>query len=128
MSFNKLNLPKLLIGDWLVVCISAGLVACLFATLWSVEPATKLRIRQGDKVYGTYSLNQTRTLNIHGPLGDSIISIKAGQARFVSSPCHNQYCVHQGWLNRAGQAAICLPNQVSLELLGAKKTYDSLNY
>ncbi len=128
MSFTQFSLPKLLIGDWLVVCMSVGLVAWLFVSLWSFEPATKLQIRQGNKIYGTYSLNQTRTLNIHGTLGDSIISIKAGQARFVSSPCHNQYCVHQGWLKHAGQAAICLPNQVSLELLGAKKTYDSLNY
>ena len=128
MSLTKPHLPILLYGDWLIIGISAGLVALLFATLWSFEPAAKLRIRQGNKIYGTYSLNQTRILNIHGPLGDSVITIKAGQAKFVSSPCHNQYCVHQGWLKRTGQAAICLPNQVSLELLGTKKTYDSLSY
>ncbi len=128
MSFTRKNLLKLLPGDWLIIVASVVVVGLLFTSLWSFEPAAKLRIRQGDKVYGTYSLNQTRLLSIHGPLGDSIISIKAGQVRFVSSPCHNQYCVHQGWLKRAGQAAICLPNQVSLELLGAKKAYDSLNY
>lgn len=128
MSFTRQNLLKLLPGDWLIVLASVVVVGLLFASFWSFEPAAKLRIRQGDKIYGTYSLNQTRTLSIHGPLGDSIISIKAGQVRFISSPCHNQYCVHQGWLKRAGQAAICLPNQVSLELLGAKKAYDSLNY
>ena len=128
MVFFKKNLPSLLVGDWLVICISSVLIALLFATLWSFEPAAKLRIRQNDKIVGTFSLNQTRILNIHGPLGDSVISIQAGQARFVSSPCHNQYCVHQGWLKRVGQVAICLPNQVSLELLGTKKTYDSLNY
>ncbi len=128
MSLTKLHLPILLNGDWLIIGISAGMVALLFATLWSFEPAAKLRIRQGNKIYGTYSLNQKRTLNIHGPLGDSVIIIKAGQARFVSSPCHNQYCVNQGWLKRTGQAAICLPNEISLELLGTKKTYDSLNY
>lgn len=122
------KLPKLLIGDWLIITISVGLVIWLFTTLWRFEPATKLQIRQGNKVFGTYSLNQTLTLNIHGPLGESIIYIKTGQARFVRSPCNNQYCVHQGWLTHAGQAAVCLPNQVSLELLGAKKAYDSLNY
>lgn len=128
MSLTKKNLAKPLIGDYIVIFMSMVLVAWLFATLWSLEPAAKLRIRQGAKIVGTYSLNQTRTLNIRGPLGDSIISIKPGQVRFISSPCHNQYCIHQGWLKRAGQAAICLPNQVSLELLGAKKNYDSLNY
>ena len=104
------------------------LVAMLFLTLWHGEHAAKLRIRQGDTIYATLSLDQERTLDIHGPLGDSRIVIHQGRARFVSSPCRNQYCVHQGWLSRAGQVAICLQNQVSLELLGARKSYDSLNY
>jgi type IX secretion system PorP/SprF family membrane protein len=81
-----------------------------------------------DKVYASLSLNQSRILLIHGPLGDSRISIQNGQVRFVSSPCRNQYCVHQGWLKHSGQVAICLPNQISLELLGADKPFDSLNY
>jgi hypothetical protein len=36
--------------------------------------------------------------------------------------------VRQGWLKQAGEIAICLPNQVSLELTGSGKTYDSLSY
>lgn len=119
---------SLLIGDWFVVGLSALLVAMLFATLWQAEPANKLRIRQGNSIYATLSLNQKRVLDIHGPLGVSKITIDNGRVRFEQSPCRNQYCVHQGWLHKAGQVAICLPNQVSLELLGSKKVYDSLNY
>jgi hypothetical protein len=36
--------------------------------------------------------------------------------------------VRQGWLTQAGEVAICLPNQVSLELIGSTKRYDSLSY
>lgn len=100
----------------------------MFQQFWSFEPASKLRIRQGDKIIGTFDLNQKRELHIHGPLGDSHIVINQGKVRFKQSPCHNQYCVHQGWLSRTGQVAICLPNQTSLQLIGAKKPYDSLNY
>ena len=32
------------------------------------------------------------------------------------------------WLKQAGEIAVCLPNQVSLELSGGSKPYDSLNY
>ena len=127
-QLSKVKIAKPLLGDWLVISAGAVLVIFLFTHLWSFAPATKLRIRQGDKIIGTYSLNQTRTFNIHGPLGDSIISIENGKVRFVSSPCNNQYCVHQGWLKKVGEAAICLPNQVSLELIGTKKNYDTLNY
>ena len=120
--------PKPLPGDWIVISAGLLLVVMLFLTLWHGERAAKLRIRQGNSIYATLSLDQERTLDISGPLGNTRIVIHQGQARFVSSPCRNQYCVHQGWLSRAGQVAICLPNQVSLELLGARKNYDSLNY
>lgn len=126
-SSNRFRLG-LLPGDWLVVALSLASVALLFHTLWHFEPASKLRIRQGDNVYATLSLDQVRTMEISGPLGVSKISINHGKVRFEHSPCHNQYCVHQGWLNKAGQVAVCLPNQVSIELLGADKLYDSLNY
>ncbi len=74
----------------------------MFQQFWSFSPASKLKIRQGNKIVGTYDLNQTRDLRIHGALGDSLISISQGKVRFKQSPCNNQYCVHQGWLNRAG--------------------------
>ena len=127
MSANKPYL-KPLIGDWLVVVASAIGVILLFQTLWIRGPASQLKIRLADKIVGIYDLNQTKELHIKGPKGEAIISIAAGKARFVQSPCNNQYCVHQGWLSNAGQVAICLPNQLSLQLLGAKSAYDSLNY
>lgn len=124
----KLLTKHVLIGDWLVILAGLLCVFYLFQTLWSSEHATKVQIRLGDKIYATYSLNQQREIQVHGKLGDAIISISQGKARFAKSPCTTQYCVHQGWLTRAGQAAICLPNQISLELLGETKAYDSLNY
>ena len=120
--------PKPLLGDWLVIIASILAVIFMFQQFWSFEHASKLKIRQGDKIVGTYDLNQTRELHIHGALGDSHIVIDQGKVRFKHSPCNNQYCVHQGWLSLAGQVAICLPNQISLQLMGAKTTYDSLNY
>jgi hypothetical protein len=124
----RLLAKQLLVGDWLVIAASLLCVFYLFQTLWSNEHATKVQIRVGDKIYATYSLNQQREVHVHGKLGDAVISIAQGKARFAKSPCQTQYCVHQGWLTHAGQAAICLPNQISLELLGEAKPYDSLNY
>jgi hypothetical protein len=119
---------KPLIGDWLIIFASFVAVIFMFQQFWSFEQASKLKIRQGDQVIGTYDLNQARELIIHGALGDSLISINQGKVRFKQSPCNNQYCVHQGWLSRAGQVAICIPNQISLQLIGTKNSYDSLNY
>jgi len=114
-------------GDWLVLLAGGTLVAWLFATLWHAEPAGKVRIRSGNTVFATFSLDQERTIEVPGPLGASRIVIHDHRVRFGGSPCRNQYCVHQGWLARAGQVAVCLPNRVSVELAG-EKGYDSLNY
>ncbi|MFT7229137.1 MAG: hypothetical protein ACI8PW_001733 [Methylophilaceae bacterium] len=119
---------KPLLGDYLVMIVNTIVVIFLFKTLWSNAPASQLMIRQGNKVVGTYDLNQYREIHLGGPLGESHISIAQGKVRFKQSPCTNQYCVHQGWLKLAGQVAICLPNQISLQLIGEKKPYDSLNY
>ena len=119
---------KLLLGDYLIIALGLLLVVYLFKTLWHSEHAAKLQLRQGNQIVATLSLNQDRLIDVAGPLGVSKIEIKQGKVRFLSSPCANQYCVHQGWLHHAGQAAICLPNRVSLELLGTQKSYDSLNY
>ncbi len=128
MRFKFNHNPKPLLGDWLVIITSLALVIVMFQQFWSFEHASKLKIRQGNQVIGTYDLNQKRELHIKGKIGESIITIEQGKVRFTQSPCHNQYCVPQGWLSLAGQVAICLPNQISLQLMGVKSTYDSLNY
>ncbi len=115
-------------GDWLILMISAAAVFYLYQSLWSNSHATKVQIRVGNHIHATYDLHLTRHVQVHGAIGDAVIHIADGKARFAKSPCHNQYCVHQGWLSRSGQAAVCLPNQISLELIGDSKPFDTLNY
>ncbi len=122
------SFPRLLPGDWLVLLVGMVAVIALFATLWRPDHAARLQVRDEHGVLGTYSLAQDRTLDIPGPQGVSRVVIAQGRVRFTQSPCRNQYCVHQGWLHHAGEVAVCLPNRVSVELLGAEKPYDSLNY
>lgn len=124
----KQGLQSVRLGDWLVILLGVVGIVLLFQTQWDTTPATKVQVQVGDKVLATYSLNLRRDIKVQGAKGETTIQIGEGKARFLHSPCHNQYCVHQGWLTRAGQVAICLPNQVTLELLGDNKPYDSLNY
>lgn len=122
------SFPRPLPGDWLVLVGGVVVVIALFATLWRPGHAARLQVRGEHGVLGTYSLAQDRTIEIPGPMGVSRVVIAQGRVRFSQSPCRNQYCVHQGWLHHAGEVAVCLPNRVSVELLGAEKPYDSLNY
>ena len=115
-------------GDWLMlVCAMLG-VAWLFHAIWTGDAGDKVIIRSGGKIVAEASLFQDKTFSVAGPLGTSIIAIQNHRARIAADPSPRQYCVKQGWLSRSGEAAICLPNQVSLEISGTKKLYDSLNY
>lgn len=115
-------------GDWLVLLAGMFITAWLFAALWQGYAADKAVVRSGGKIVAELSLAENRSYLARGPLGTSRIEIHNRRARVAEDPSPRQYCVKQGWLSQAGEAALCLPNQVSLELTGAKKLYDSLNY
>lgn len=125
---NKKIASKPLVGDWFVIFVGIIAVFLLFQQFWRLEQPSTLKVRLGDKIIGTYDLNQVHELKFNGPIGISTISINQGKVRFKQSPCHNQYCVHQGWLSHAGQVAICIPNQISIQLIGKQSNYDSLSY
>lgn len=115
-------------GDWLVLLLGVSITAGLFAALWQGHAADKAVVRSGGKIVAELSLSENRNYLAHGPLGISRIEIHNRRARVAEDPSPRQYCVKQGWLSQAGEAALCLPNQVSLELTGTKKLYDSLSY
>lgn len=66
------------------------------------------------------------TRTVAGPLGDSVVQVQDRSARFVSSPCPGQICVHRGWLHDAGDVAVCVPNRVVLRLSGAAPRLDGV--
>lgn len=121
-------LRYLKLGDWFIVLLGGLTVVTLTLKIWNGDLADTAVIRSGGKIFSVVSLSKDQTINVPGPLGVSTISIEKRRARISSDPSPRQYCVRQGWLEQAGEIALCLPNQVSVELTGKLKRYDSLNY
>ncbi len=115
-------------GDWLTLSLSSICVLLLTLKLWSGDLADKAIIRSGGKIFREATLSHDQQIEVPGPLGISVIVIRQRKVRIASDPGPRQYCVRQGWLEQAGEIALCLPNQVSVELVGNTKRYDSLNY
>jgi len=66
-------------------------------------PLTKLK--SGDKY------------KVRGPLGDSIFEYIEGRGvHMISSPCPDKICIKQGYINKAGESIVCLPNRVIITL------------
>ena len=123
-----LPLTHIKAGDWLVLLAGALFTVWLAVSVWQGGIADKAIIRSGGKIVSEVPLSRNQIISVPGPLGISRVAIHNLQARIAADPSPRQYCVRQGWLKQAGEIAVCLPNQVSVELSGGKKRYDSLNY
>jgi hypothetical protein len=120
--------PKFFLGDSLIILMSLVFIIFSFKTFWHFETGSVVQVNFKGETYGNFSLFQDKKISLIGKEGESVIEIKDGQARLKSAPCRNQYCVQQGWISFTGQMLICIPNEISIEILGKTKAYDSLNY
>ena len=115
-------------GDYLVLMMGVILVSSLFLLQFHKPSGQTLIVRARGQVVAEFPLNAPRTVNIPGSSGISIVEIGKGKARIARDPGPRQICVKQGWISRAGDALLCLANQVSLEIPGQTLAFDSLNY
>lgn len=115
-------------GDWLVAVLGLAFCAASFPLTWQGGTADKAVIKRGGEVFAELDLSRNRQIDVPGPLGITTVSVEKRRVRVVSDPGPHQYCVRQGWLEHAGEIAICAPNQVSVQILGGKGAYDSLSY
>ena len=115
-------------GDWFTLVLGCAVVAGLAARFWGGSPGDSLIVRAQGKVTNQLSLRRAHTLSVSGPLGRTLIEIQPGRARIARDPSPRQLCVKQGWLSRAGEVALCLPNQVSIEISGPVRGFDSIAY
>lgn len=115
-------------GDVGVLLAGGGLVVGLAVFAWGGHRGDTAVIRAAGQIVKTAALTHAQSFSVDGPLGTTEIEIEPGRARVAADPSPRQLCVKQGWLTQSGQAALCLPNQVSLEIRGRTAAYDTLGY
>ena len=116
-------------ADRILIIAVLALLPLLYLQIWSDSGSvTGVEIRVGSQAPTTESLVVDRTINVPGPLGDSVIEINNQRVRFRASPCSGKVCVHSGWLETAGALAACLPNRISIRLLGQQLPFDAINF
>ena len=115
-------------GDWLVAMLGLAFCVASFPLVWQGEMAEKAIVKRGGTVFAELDLSRNRRIEVPGPLGTTTVVVDKRRVRVASDPGIHQYCVRQGWLERAGEIAICAPNEVSVQIQGGKESYDSLSY
>ena len=116
-------------ADWLLIATAICSLPFLYIHFWSRQgPAAYLRVQSGNSEAVVMPMYPDRRLTLEGPLGNSTVELRDGQARFLDSPCTGKVCIHSGWLNSTGEFAACLPNRISIQLLGMHPRFDAINF
>ncbi|URA10222.1 NusG domain II-containing protein [Thermospira aquatica] len=104
--------------------LSFGFVIVFFLVLawigWSGERGSWVEIRVENRMY-RYPLDEDRVFAWKSSHGRGVVEIKGGKVRMRESDCRDQICVHKGWISHLGDAIICMPNRVVVEIVGEEK-------
>jgi hypothetical protein len=74
-----------------------------------------------------YSLDEEQEVRAAGPLGETRIAIRGGEAGVVDSPCRDKLCVSMGHIGKRGGWIACLPNRVFLRVVEQKPSEGDLD-
>ncbi|VAX09207.1 hypothetical protein MNBD_GAMMA25-1995 [hydrothermal vent metagenome] len=115
-------------ADIILLLITITALPFVYLHYWQPTSAgARVQIFHDETVVKELRLNKDQDFTIEGTLGTSKLQIKDGKIRFTASPCASKVCIHKGWLSHSGDFNACLPNRVSIEILGQGE-FDSMNF
>ena len=107
-------------GDAIILLIYAA--ALTISVLPSSRNGDILTVETEDGSYA-YSLSEDGLHSFSGPLGTTVIEIRDGKARVISSPCRNGICMEAGW----SSTLCCLPNRIIATVSGTEEDIDAIS-
>lgn len=78
----------------------------------------KLLIESAEGKRGlTVTPDLQETLNLHGPLGKTTVTIKNGKTWVVFSPCPDKTCIKMGKIPDNTDFIACVPNKIVIRMV-----------
>ena len=97
------------------VLIALIMAAALGVLLFSRDGDTVIVTVDG-QIYGEYSLNTDRQVEIVNGEGYNLLVIEGGKAFVKSASCPDGICSSHRAVSKDGESIICLPNKVVVEI------------
>ncbi|MDR1307091.1 MAG: NusG domain II-containing protein [Treponema sp.] len=111
-------MSKLRFFDFLILLLTGALTVFCAVRVYGKNSAEPRFVIKNDGAEWVYSLNSAVTVDIPGPLGNTVVELRDRRARVISSPCINQTCIASGSIHRRGQWIACLPNGIFVSVEG----------
>jgi len=113
-------LTRLRLLDWLAIGAAITIIVAVslhaYASVSDSGPRS-VSIHTASESF-EYPLSEDRTVTVSGPIGKTVVRIRAKQVRVLSDPGPQQICVRQGAISAAGAWLACLPNRVFIKING----------
>lgn len=101
-----------------VIIIAAAAVFFLFQKPWKSGGTGTVRITIDGETFGTYSLDEDRTIDINET---NRLKISGKSAEMIWADCPDQICVRHKSISKDGESIICLPNKVVVSIENSEK-------
>ena len=114
-------------GDFIVIVIL--LVVFIGMMVLAFQPVgERVEITIDGVLKYTYNLSEDRVIEIpfEGDEKGNVIIIENGTVYMKEATCKNQVCVHYGKIKRVGEAIICTPHKLVVEIVGKNKEIDTV--
>jgi hypothetical protein len=107
-------------GDYLVI---VGVLVGALVTIPLLRETAQASgrwaiVRLDGQIVHQLSLAKDQEVTVVGPAGETVIQVQGGRVRVLRSPGAQEICMRQGWIHKPGEALICLPNHVTIEIPG----------
>ncbi len=109
--FKKYRIDIIVVASILLVAVLVLLVSRLMRT-----DGAFVEIELDGETVGTYPLAIDGVYNLNG--GTNTLTIKDGKAFMSYSNCPDHTCENTGKVNYVGQTIVCLPNKLTITVIG----------
>lgn len=56
------------------------------------------------------------------------VVVNEGKVKVIESTCKDKLCIKQGEISKVGESIVCLPNRISISIVGEDKYVDTTSY
>ena len=103
---------------FVIVGILVVALICLLIVELTKKDGASVLVRIDGKEVATYSLEIDAEYELNG--GTNILCIKNKEAYLVDANCPDHLCVKQGKISKNGETITCLPNKLTITVIGAQ--------
>ena len=95
-----------------MLCIAV----CIVIYAGGMIKGSYITITVEGKEYGTYSLQEDRTIPVGNPVLNTVV-IKDGKAKMLEANCPDKLCINQKAICYDKESVICLPNKIVVTVI-----------